>query len=91
MSSVTCVSFFSCTVCLDFLHICVWLTGGPRPVVARPAKLFVNLLLVSANFFIFFIPNDFLKTNRVSCLLFYVKELHILLALELYAMFKFSS
>jgi hypothetical protein len=34
----------------------------PRPLVTRPAKLFVNLLLVSTSLFIFFTLKD-LKTR----------------------------
>jgi hypothetical protein len=33
-------------------------TSGPRPLVTRPAKLFVNLLLVNKSSFILFRPKD---------------------------------
>jgi hypothetical protein len=39
-----------------------WATTGPRPLVARPAKLFVNLLLVTTSSFIFFAPKDVKKS-----------------------------
>jgi hypothetical protein len=36
-------------------------TSGQRPLVIRPAKLFVNLLLVTTSSFIFFTPKDLKK------------------------------
>jgi hypothetical protein len=36
-------------------------TSGPRPLVTRPAKLFVNLLLVTISSFVFFTPKDVKK------------------------------
>jgi hypothetical protein len=36
-------------------------TSGPRPLVTRPAQLFVNLLLLATSSFIFFTPKDLKK------------------------------
>jgi hypothetical protein len=33
-------------------------TSGPRQLVTRPAKLFLNLFLVTTSSFIFFTPKD---------------------------------
>jgi hypothetical protein len=43
-------------------------TSSPRPLVIRPTKLFVNLLLVTVSSFIFFTLND-LKKNCDSYLI----------------------
>jgi hypothetical protein len=48
----------------------LWATSGPRPLVTRPAKLFVNLLLVATSSFIFFTPKN-LKENHDSYLICY--------------------
>jgi hypothetical protein len=38
-------------------------TSGPRSLVTRSAKLFVNLLPVTTSSFIFFIPKDLKKES----------------------------
>jgi hypothetical protein len=56
-------------------------TSGPRPLIARPAKLFVNLLLVTTSSFIFF-PRIWKKSWFLSLLLLYVQVPHMLLTLK---------
>jgi hypothetical protein len=60
-------------------------TSGPRPLVTRHTKLFVNLLIVTTSSVTFFTPKD-LKKNRdfVSRLLLYVQVPHMLLTLKHY-------
>jgi hypothetical protein len=59
-------------------------TSGPRPLVTRTAKVFVDLLLVTKSPFISFTPEDLKKSWFLSRLLLYVQVQHMLLTLKPY-------
>jgi hypothetical protein len=58
--------------------------SGPKLLVIRPAKLFVNLFLFTTSLFIFFTLKDLKKkvSRFLSCLLLYVQMPHTVHALK---------